>query len=929
MAASRITRASLFIVALCLAAVVVVLGGLSFQRKVETFQPLGFSSVPAGEAVRVTAVDSPGTGLETGDQLLLVDGRTVSRAAELTSWLRSEPQSDLGVLRGGELVVVSYQRPALDPDVPYLILALAGVAFLLIGLYTLLRDRERRAFLFYLWALASAALFLITPGDLAGPLDTTAKALFLADQLARIALPPLMLHLFLVFPLPLGGRVRRWAPFLYLPAAVLLSLRLDLWLNDGAWLLGGRLTAGTVRLLGQLEVAHVAAFAVAAVAVLVLRLAREKNWERAGQVRWIAAGMVGGYLPFVVFSLAPAVLGLRPPELVTAAGAAPLVLVPMTFAYAILRYKLWDIDVILRDAISSTLTLLLGIIGFSLINLTISRGLPQEMVEARNLVSFAAGLVIAGLLLPTRRNIAAGLERFQYRGSYDKRRALAQFAHELVHERDLVRLANRLLDRMEDGVELERANLYLSLGDTLIPVRPEPGLPSSLAADALGEDLWQESFLRLSGVALPGDEPPPRQRLFAAGYRYVYPLTVRDSRVGLALTSFKRDDTPLNSDDTDLIRQLLDQAALAIENAQLLDQLRHKLDEVVELQQYNEGIIESSPAGIAVIEPDGVIVSANAAFAALAGCERRELPGRRLGDALPVGELPQPGGPLSHVSYDDEDGDERHLQVSSSAFPRRGGSTLRIVVVHDVSDRMAMEAALKEKDRLAALGALAAGVAHEVNTPITGISSYAQMLLADTDDGDPRYAILKKVERQTFRATQIVNSLLEFARQREHEQAPVKLAQVVDESLDLLRPRLTKRRVRVDWQMPDGEPLIVLGNAGELQQVITNLLLNGSDALTETGGRMQVELAGDGDRVVLTVADDGPGMSPERLRKIFEPFFTTKLGRGGTGLGLSISYEIVQRHGGEMRVESEPGEGARFTVELPRDRSADAAAAPA
>jgi hypothetical protein len=205
------------------------------------------------------------------------------------------------------------------------------------------------------------------------------------------------------------------------------------------------------------------------------------------------------------------------------------------------------------------------------------------------------------------------------------------------------------------------------------------------------------------------------------------------------------------------------------------------------------------------------------------------------------------------------------------------------------------------------------------------------MLLAETDAADPRYEILKKVERQTFRATQIVNSLLEFARRRETEQAPVALPALVEECLDLLRPQLAKNRVRAVWRPPAGggrdgaegeagAQYTVLGNAGELQQVVTNLLLNACDAMAETGGELTLGLAARDGRALLTVADTGPGIPPDRLHKIFEPFFTTKLGRGGTGLGLSISYEIVHRHGGTIRAESEPGRGARFTVELPLHR---------
>jgi signal transduction histidine kinase len=288
------------------------------------------------------------------------------------------------------------------------------------------------------------------------------------------------------------------------------------------------------------------------------------------------------------------------------------------------------------------------------------------------------------------------------------------------------------------------------------------------------------------------------------------------------------------------------------------------------------------------------------------------------------------------VSYCDAAGRERHLQVSLAVFDaerddRKIGQPLRVLVVHDVSERVAMENALKEQDRLAALGMLAAGVAHEVNTPITGISSYAQMLLSDTPEGHPHHEILKKVERQTFRAARIVNNLLEFARDRQKERRPVALAPLLRECVDLLGERLEKRRIEMVWDLPQDD-VVVDGCDGELQQVFTNLIVNAFDAMAPTpgtpgfpgschraeGGRLTIRLEADGDRARVHVEDTGPGIPPEKLEAIFQPFYSTKLNRGGTGLGLSISSEIVRRHGGRLEAASRLGEGARFTVDLPR-----------
>ncbi|HET6264132.1 MAG TPA: ATP-binding protein, partial [Usitatibacter sp.] len=323
-------------------------------------------------------------------------------------------------------------------------------------------------------------------------------------------------------------------------------------------------------------------------------------------------------------------------------------------------------------------------------------------------------------------------------------------------------------------------------------------------------------------------------------------------------------------------------------------------------------------AGIAVLGKDDRVESANLAFAALAGLQRPDVVGKRLQDLLPIQPLPEPGSGLLETSFCDSTGLERHLQLSVAILERIGAGPQRVLVIQDVSDRVAMEHALREKDRMAALGMLAAGVAHEVNTPITGISSYAQMLLAETSASDPRYELLKKVERQTFRASRIVNSLLEFARKRQNEWRPVSLVALVDECAELLHERRQEKRVTLHWQRPDSDGARVLGDDGELQQVLTNIMLNAIEAMAKTGGnlRLTVETDENSGRARLLVEDDGPGIPKPMLEKIFQPFVTTKLGQGGTGLGLAISYQIVHNHGGELRVESEPGR-TRFTIELP------------
>ncbi len=924
------TRARYFrlAVSLALAIVAVGLGGLSVVRKVESFQPLGFEARLSGGAVEVGRVQNAGTGLRSGDQIVFVNGAGFETGDQFTRQIRERPESELLVQRGDALAEVHYRRPPLNPDFPYLILCLIGVVFLAIGLYTLLRHNGGESFLFYLWCLSSAALYLMSAMP---PFDVADAAIDLCDVAARPAAagadrPP-------VPDLPVRGAdvpgVRRLIPFLYLPGAALLTLKLDLMLANGRWFFG-KPTEARILLLDRIELTHFAVLSVVALGVLAWRLRRGAGWEQHRQMQWMVYGVTAGYVPFLVLYYAPSVLGWSLPELLTSLAVLPLAAVPMTFAYAILRYKLWDIEVIVRDTISWTMTLLLGIIGFSLVNLGISRGISQELALARNVLMFVSGLGIAGLLVPTRSVISSALERIQYRDTFGKRRALSVFGRELLHERDLGRICSSLLQRVAESVALEKVNLYLVQGGDLAAFHLEPDLepsmPERLPADLLGEETWTRDVHQLSGVAMPGGDLPLPTRVFVAGYRYVFPLTVRGRGLGLLLASYKHDHSPLNSEDAELIRQLLNQAALAIENAQLVGQLQLQLEEVQRLQRYTEGIFESSPAGIAVVDGERRLLSANAAFAAITGQERAELAGKSLESVLPVRPLPAPGeGPVD-VSWCDADGRERYLQLSLATFERGWRQGLYVLVVHDVSERVAMENALREKDRLAALGMLAAGVAHEVNTPITGISSYAQMLLEETA---PERSPLRDPEE---------GRTADLPR-RAHRQQPPGVRPPPPERAEAGGPRAAALGVRGPPRRPHrqaahrhrldasrgkapGPGLRRRAAAGFHQPDPQRHRRHERDRRPDRPGPGGGRRDGPG----RPCGDDGPGIPPEKLEMIFQPFYSTKLNRGGTGLGLSISYDIVRRHGGDLRVVSQPGEGACFVVELPRHPPAAATA---
>jgi two-component system NtrC family sensor kinase len=250
----------------------------------------------------------------------------------------------------------------------------------------------------------------------------------------------------------------------------------------------------------------------------------------------------------------------------------------------------------------------------------------------------------------------------------------------------------------------------------------------------------------------------------------------------------------------------------------------------------------------------------------------------------------------------------------------------RIVLVDDITDRIALEAQLTQAEKLSSIGLLAAGVAHEVNTPLAVISSYTQMLAKQMrplmEDDNRIGAVLEKITQQTFRASQIVNGLLNFSRTGTAEFTSVDLNRLLQDTLALLDHQLKTANIRVETRLDLTVPR-VHGNEGKLQQVVLNLLLNARDAMHGTpDARMRISTEHVEGCVSVVVQDFGGGIEPEHLHRIFDPFFTTKTKprsgqHKGTGLGLAVSYGIMQEHGGKMQVKSDVGEGTTFRLEFP------------
>ncbi len=906
-AAKRVLFAAMAVVTLATMGIAFV----SFARKVDSFSSAGFAFAREQGALLLTSVDPAGAaaraGLKPGDRIVLADGQTAASLAAPEKTLAREPfPHRLVVITAGEVRGVSVGEPSVRFDVTYLFLAFVGFLYLVIGLFTIARERSAPAAVFWALCLSSFAVYVMTP---AGPRDTLWKLAWVSEDVYRAFLPAFLLHLFLIFPRPI--RDRRVVPLLYLPALACVIAEIGL-LTTTPSPAAAAFLEGATRFWFLYFAAYVAAVIVRVLALLK-RHRQEADAEAEKQLRWIGLGVTVGLAPFLILSALPRAFGLESP-LLSSVAVVPLVLIPLAFAYAILKWRLWDVEIFVREAIGTTGAVLLGGMTFVLLNSLLDRTLGGMASAGKNVIAFASGLVLASLLVPVKKRITDVLERIQYHDTYRARRALLDIARDFGVPRPREEVVQAIVQRVEEALRVVPCSLFLFEG----PGR-DPDAAALAQALSGGED-----NLRLRGTTLGvsfggvfGQTPPAALlRLHALGYRAFFAMRCGGELVGALGVGFKDGRIPLSSEDEALLTAVLAQASLAYENARLYGALAERLEEIRTLQEYQESVIRSSSSGIVVLDADGRIHTANPAFALLTGKSEDALHGLPLSDVLQGAELPaQPENGDEwrfEMRLATADGDERDLQLAVSAF--RGAPDRRVVVVEDMTDRIRAERALAERERLASLGVLAAGVAHEVNTPIAGLSSYAQILLSETSPGDPRYSILKKMERQTFRAAHLVNNLLEFARPRARTPQKTDLKAVLANAAESVETAFAGRSLELEIDA-DGPPALVVGDPRELEQVFVNLLTNARDASPE-GSTVTCRLESNSETISVVVADRGTGLAgaPER---IFQPFYTTKKS-GGTGLGLAISRDIVRRHGGEIALQTRDGGGAEARVDLPR-----------
>ncbi|HKX33061.1 MAG TPA: ATP-binding protein [Blastocatellia bacterium] len=816
---------------------------------------------------------------------------------------------------------------------------LIGAIYLGLGIFFLLRQGRapyvRHFFLICLLAFIAHAYS--GTEELRTQFD---KAVDLADAIALILLAPMFIHFAAIYPARyhLFSR-RRWlASWLYLPAAFLIFV--ETWMRFSG--LRKLVEISWVNLLYNISTIELVGFAASVLisAGLLLRTFRQtRSVVVRQQLKWVIWGMGIAGVAFAVTYLPAFFIQPQVASLLELIAITPLILIPLSLGYSIVRYRLTDVDVVMRRSFAYIIATLSVATLFGSV-MAVSYEFLRSMLpqEATLLIPALAMSVIAMLFAPVKNWVQERIDRMFYGEKYDYRITLQDFGRTLSSSTKLEPLLDSLVQRLKGVFSVETLAIFIE--DRQSPsgfrlaraegVNQEIIIPDNFRS-LLREHSTSTGIVRINN--LDSDEDAESIDLFLPFSNGLFsclaPCAVRSRVAAVIALGRTSDGALLSSEDFNLLRAISGYVAVAIENAGLLEDQAQRAKEMARLKEFNENIIESINVGVMVINLHGRITNWNGALEDIYGIHREQAIGRRILEVFQADMIRalrllsgraewQQDEPVNIYKFraQSADGRELTLNISLAALQSKTEEIEgTLVAIEDVTERVRLEEQLQQSDKLSSIGLLAAGVAHEVNTPLTGISSYSQMLMRQIPESDPRHQLLEKIYRQTSRASSIVNNLLNFSRVSDSRFAQIDLNRVIDDTIQLLEAQLRNTRIEVTRHYAEDLPQAP-GNAPKLQQVFMNLILNARDAMPE-GGQLEISTRADEVSVTISFRDTGIGIAPEHLAKIYDPFFTTKQIGKGTGLGLAVSYGIIQDHGGSIQVESRPGEGTHFHLTLP------------
>lgn len=835
-----------------------------------------------------------------------------------------------------------------------ILLTIVGVIWLAVGFFVLLKQGSRSPFIlhFAVVCLAGFVFHIYRPIGLGEDFDLAVKLL---DDIAFAFFAPLFVHFCLRYPV----RSRAfddayWKTYILYAPAILLTICILFFSlafhilpseNFAMWIANAIDKFNLITNLDLANLYHFVAGVSIGAFILTWRFVKYKRAIVRQRLKWAMWGAIAAAVPIAAFQVASIFIYLPSDGLIALFTILPLSLIPLSFGHSVVRYRLMDVDIVVRRAFVYALTTIamaamIGVIALGLFFLALDDSLSTTEKVLRVLIAAFAMAVIFLLSEPLKNFLQERTERYFYGEKYDLRNGLLDFGRTLSATTALEPLLENLVQRLQQVLEVEKVAIFIE--DISVAkkykIAKSDGLNENYEippnfSQVIMNGMAKKGVVRADEFAIPesGNKDGRSSEAIKQELHYFVPCVVRGKMVAVIGLGRAKNGALLSSEDISILQTASGYIAVAVENSLLYQEQRERAKELALLKEFNESIVESVNVGLIAVDERGNITRCNSAFEEILGYNGKQSMGspvKEIFDENFAAKLDNMLGE-SHwhlteirnaykLQTSNFNGDSLTLNVAVA--PLRSVSKAQkgaLIVIENVTQRVKFEESLQQNEKLSSIGLLAAGVAHEVNTPLTGVSSYTQMLLEMMPETDPKHVLLREVQKQTNRATNIVGNLLNFSRAgNATEFIELDVNKLLDDTLQLIEPQLRKSNVEIIRDYTEIPPKI-LGNAGKLQQVFTNSIINARDAILD-GGDIKLSTTYEGDdSVVIKVSDNGVGIEPENINKVFDPFFTTKAVGSGTGLGMAVSYGIVREHAGKIFASSKIGKGTTFSIVLP------------
>jgi len=841
-------------------------------------------------------------------------------------------------------------------------LSIVGLIWLGVGIFVLIKQGSSSPFVIHFATICLSA-FVFHVYHSIGTGEDFDLAISLIDDIAFAFFVPLFLHFCVRYPVrseifdsPKWKTYLLYAPATLISAILLFVSLVPQFFPTSSVTEAIANLADRFNLFGAIYNAlfyHFVGGVSAGACFLVWRFFKNRQVVVRQRLKWTMWGTIAAVLPIVLFKLAER-LGFYIPEdnFSVAITTLPLALIPLSFGHSVVRYRLMDVDVVVRRALVYALTtvaiaMMIGAVALGLVVLAVGKDLSTAEITLRALIAIVAMGAIILLSEPLKKYLQERADRFFYGERYDLRQGLIDFGRTLSASTAIDPLLDGLTDRLRQVLDVQKLAVFIEddAAAGQYRIAKSVGLNESYNVPADFKQLIRQKsadkgivradeFDIFDTVSPESNGNGNGRGIVRQELHYFVPCVVRSRMVAILGLGRASDGSLLSSEDLEILRTISGYIAVAIENSLLYQEQQQYTEELALLKEFNESIVESVNVGLLAVDEEGRITRCNSTFEEMMRFRREQAAGKLVAEVFDESFARNLeailGRSMWHLTeirnaykLHTSDAMGRSLILNVAIAPLRSVSnqqTGAIIVLENVTSRVKLEESLQQNEKLSSIGLLAAGVAHEVNTPLTGVSSYTQMLMGMIPETDPKHALLQKMQRQTDRASNIVGNLLNFSRTgNATDFSEIDINKLLNDTLQLLEPQLRKSNIQVVKEYSDELPKIS-GNAGKLQQVFTNLILNARDATTN-GGRITLTTSfGGRDEVVVEVEDTGEGIAPENLKKVFDPFFTTKGVGNGTGLGLAVSYGIVQEHAGLIDVRSQVGKGTCFRLVFPPAR---------